>query len=338
MASISCRTGQCIATGGGRSSLNRPQEPQAWTLSKGRWSVVSLPGGTTTRQTLESVSCSQPNSCVAVGWTQVGAASKGFAERLVSGVWLQTPLPSGTPQLYSVSCLSRTWCMAVGSAKQQPESNIALEWNGTTWRQITTAAVTPSEFYGVSCLSSTFCMAVGYSGASPLAEEWNGTSWTNTSPPANPPPVGGKALAAVSCTSASFCLAVGFNAGGTRGGIVMSWHGSRWAVPKVSSKLSSAVWGGVSCTSATWCLVAGDVSPANTQNFLHYPVIGRWNGTSLAALGFTRVGRESALGAVSCTRARWCAVVGSYTTRDGAQDPLIERWDGVTIDRMWAPL
>ncbi len=334
MDGVSCTPGQCVAAG----ELSSLKAMQLWTLTHGQWGVVSLPP----RGLLVSMSCPQLGSCVGVGYAEVGVGGDyvGFAEQLKAGVWHQLPLPSGTPWLKSISCVSSTWCMAVGATTVAPTSGVALVWNGTAWTHVSTATVSSSAgLWGVSCLSSTFCMAAGYLDAQPLAESWNGTSFTVTTPPPTPPVEGGSGLDAISCTSAGFCLAVGINTGccGSTGGFAMTWNGSSWSSVTMSTALYAAVLTGVSCATSTSCLAVGTSSPADEQNFLPYADVGIWGGSSLTAVRGAVAGKQSALGAVSCTRANWCAAVGSFTTRGGTVQPLVERWDGVTLNRMFAP-
>ncbi|HUD69444.1 MAG TPA: hypothetical protein VMQ40_04325 [Acidimicrobiales bacterium] len=105
----------------------------------------------------------------------------------------------------------------------------------------------------------------------------------------------------------------------------------------MSAALYAAALTGVSCATSTSCLAVGTTSPADTQQFLPYADVGIWGGSSLTAVRGAVVGEQSALGAVSCTRANWCAAVGSFTTPSGAAQPLVERWDGVTLNRMFVP-
>jgi hypothetical protein len=274
--------------------------------------------------------------CIGVGGIDVNG--KGFAEEFAAGVWHRMGLPSGTPGLFSISCVSSTWCMAIGGTNS---TIVALDWNGSTWKEVTPTANSRSgpnpSIDAVSCFSISFCMAVGYSEVStPLAEAWSGTSWTVTTPP----PVGVfmtyQALGAVSCTSASSCLAVGESSGaaGILSGIVLTWDGSSWT--DVSDP--SQIWlNDISCTSAKSCLVVGTNIPNDYQSFRRRDVVERWQGTTLTAIKVAAVGKQIALNAVSCSRANWCAVVGSFTMRAGVTRPLVERWNGRKLNRMWAP-
>ncbi len=338
MDGVWCGPGQCVAAG----ELSSLGAMRLWTLTHGQWGVVPLSLRKATRGLIVSLSCPQLGSCVGVGYAEVGVGGNyvGFAEQLKAGVWLQMPLPSGTPGLRSVSCVSSTWCMAVGATTVEPTNGAALVWNGTAWTHVSTATVSPSSgLWAVSCRSSTVCMAAGYSDAAPLAESWNGTSFTVTTPPPSPPVEGGSGLDAISCTSAGFCLAVGIESGccGSTGGFAMAWNGSAWSNVTMSTALYAAALTGVSCATSTSCLAVGTTSPADEQHFLPQADVGIWGGSSLTALRGAMVGKQSALEAVSCTRANWCAAVGSLTVRSGAVQPLVERWDGLTLNRMFVP-
>jgi hypothetical protein len=105
-----------------------------------------------------------------------------------------------------VTCLSSSWCVAVGEI-DIPGTPIIENWNGTSW------SVTPSPtvsdrngLLSVSCKSTSTCEAIGNQAAGPLAEGWNGTTWKLQSTPAVP-----GQLYAVRCTSNPFvCEAVGY--------------------------------------------------------------------------------------------------------------------------------
>ena len=105
----------------------------------------------------------------------------------------------------------------------------------------------------------------------------------------------------------------------------------------LNNVLAGAVLSGVSCTSPTTCLVVGTVSPADVDTFVPYAVVGLWSGTTLTPVAVPAVAAQTELGAVSCTRANWCAAVGSFTQRGSVARPLVERWNGATLHRMGAP-
>src|ERR1039458_1589348 len=126
--------------------------------------------------------------------------SAPLAEQWNGSAWTQVTGAKVTgstgTKLNDVSCLSATFCTAVGfsttAANQMPLAEI---WNGTAW-SITTIAVLPTgasaaTLAGVSCVSGSWCMAAGNQtvGANilPLTETWNGTAWTVLTSP-NPAP------------------------------------------------------------------------------------------------------------------------------------------------------
>ena len=124
----------------------------------------------------------------------------------------------GTPsnQLNAVSCVSATFCMAVGSYSSGGVTPGVIEqWNGHRWSAIySTSPGTDNQFNGVSCVSTTFCVAVGSWDVStdllPLIATWNGITWSESSGPG-----AGRfnLLSAVSCTSPTSCMAVGTTSG-----------------------------------------------------------------------------------------------------------------------------
>lgn len=82
------------------------------------------------------------------------------------------PGPPVNAGLSGVSCLSASFCMAVGgyTGTLGGSRPLSEEWNGSRWR------VLPSPASGgtsqVSCTRVTFCMAVGTG-----PQIWNGLSW-----------------------------------------------------------------------------------------------------------------------------------------------------------------
>ena len=343
MYGVSCIPGRCVAVGVAPGS----KRPKAWTLSRMRWHDDTLPAWTHPVRSLQSVSCPQVNMCISVGVIGVygNGSDEGFAEQLAAGVWHKKGLPAGTPGLYSISCVSTTWCMAVGSEVVDENNGttktVALKWNGTTWNKVTApinSLTDPNPWIdAVSCLSIDFCMEVGYSDqGTPLAEAWNGTAWTVTTPPPAGVFMTYRELDAVSCTSASSCLAVGAEYGccGAYDGLAMAWDGSSWT--NVSDQSSQFSLSGVSCTSATSCLVVGTQGPSDTQPLIPSAVVEKFDGTTWTGINVDAVGQQSALNAVTCLRANWCAAVGSFTTGTGVTHPLVERWNGRSLIRMRA--
>jgi hypothetical protein len=165
---------------------------KTWTASK-----ASAPAGATSAG-LQGVSCVSPAACVAVGWyTQAGGYPLGLGESWNGRKWTEAPLPKsgGYGELFSVSCVSWSYCLAVGvgdgtapgATQGTPSSDV---WNGKSW-SFKKVPVPPkgggtatSVLQGARCLTATDCVAVGQLdlGSSEQYQYgfsgfWNGKSW-----------------------------------------------------------------------------------------------------------------------------------------------------------------
>jgi hypothetical protein len=267
------------------SSYHQHNYAAEWNWSK--WKIVKPPDPSPTISSgLDAVKCTSSVFCMAVGhWDN----SSTFKFELESEVWNGTswslkampPTPSGatSPRLWGLSCLSPTWCMAVGDYDVGSAQPLLSEiWNGSKWTMHlppNPSGVEGSALLGVSCLSTTFCNAVGDSvtpkfAFDALGEIWNGTSWK-----IDPTPSAGKkklsTLFDVSCLSTTFCLTVG--------GLAAEWNGSSWTrltfPHPAGSLLTNAV--SISCLSTTHCAIAGDYGTKTSTLTL----IMNWNGKSL---------------------------------------------------------
>ncbi len=233
LASVSCTSPSfCMAAGiynppsGGTGTLI-----ESWNGTA--WSVVPSPNHRTGDNSLNGVSCLSPTSCIAVGSydkneTQYVAT---LVESWNGSLWSIVPSPNpyanqfevAGDNLSGVSCISSTFCVAVGVAYAAGgpggELTAVLAWNGTTWSIVPSPDpsidMNPSpvnELTGVSCTSSTDCVAVGYDLNGPgddeltLIESWNGSVWKVTPSPNNE---ASDSLSKVSCVSSTRCTAVG---------------------------------------------------------------------------------------------------------------------------------
>jgi hypothetical protein len=72
--------------------------------------------------------------------------------------WSVVPMPSvgpsNLPYLNGISCLSPTWCMAVGQdINSQDDPSILTEmWNGSSWSLVPAPNVSPGQLNAVSCV------------------------------------------------------------------------------------------------------------------------------------------------------------------------------------------
>jgi len=212
---------------------------------------------------LESVSCSSPSNCVAVGrYAPLGHEGGVALTELWNGSrWRVLPLAPGPIQgtLSAVSCPTRTACVAVGQ-DDLLHRGFAEDWNGSSWEVTPLPPMTAppmvagfhaisQAFTAVSCASSHFCMALGELVG--LAETWDGTRWSR-------PMLGGapivSPLAGVSCSAGSSCVAVGEEeASGGTVGVALQWSSGVWRViGRGGPSLAEP-----SCEGRDWCLIVG---------------------------------------------------------------------------------
>ena len=297
------------------------------------WTIVKSPNAKLPGGQLESVSCSSPNACTAVG-TDLNAAGINvtLAERWNGTSWQRQPTlnpaqdtnPTVAPSLTGVSCPTNGSCEAVGSYQLgTSQVSLAEAWDGSSWTLQTVPFPVGSDSAGlaqVSCTSARFCQAVGSyvaaSGTAPLAATWNGTSWTLQFPPA---PAGDAflTLSSVSCASPSFCEAWGSGNGGNPGPTVAEqWDGTSWQLQTVPA---NAAVNAVSCKSKQFCEAVG----ADSNGVLGAEV---WNGSSWTAQPIA--GASGNLLGVSCTAAASCQAVGVTTSSNGNVVPLAAQRNG----------
>jgi hypothetical protein len=278
---------------------------------------------------LNSVSCTSPKFCVAVGSSTTRATS------LLVEVWKGTKWSiAGTPSLRStsstlngVSCTSRMFCVAVGSFTAAQRQLALVEfWDGSKWsvRLIPTPFRPPdSALNGVSCTSRSACTAVGWVGDGPdyeglpLAARWNGSTWlvhlTRN--------VRAGQFSAVSCTSTMACVAVG-DWGGVYNELTGHWNGRRWSVQAPFTE--GSIYSGVSCISDRYCIAVGFVN-ACCGGLL----ASEWNGTQWLDAGDVTYQAGEDLSSVSSSSEAACTAVGYL-----GPGPLVLLWDGAS----WSPV
>ncbi len=184
--------------------------------------------------------------------TRSEASSAGA--KATSALWtvVASPTLSDISWLNSVSCVSASFCVAVGYVGTNQEPLIEA-WNGTSW------SVIPSPEHsgagailnGVSCVSASFCMAVGWTTGDvvSLIEVWNGTVWSVVSN-------GTGSLYGVSCIWIDLYMTVGDASAGSPTGLsyLEASNGTSWSY--VNERVSGFL-DGVSCVSANSCMAVG---------------------------------------------------------------------------------
>jgi hypothetical protein len=308
------------------------------------WSTVPSPAPEGfAESSLAGVSCTSPTFCLAVGAADDGVYGhnapgklKAFSEVWDGTSWTPTLTadpPGAGGALASVSCVSPSFCVAVGAthsdgefslwSASSPDSRGLVEvWNGVSWSiEPTPAGAVPnSGLRGVTCLSTSFCLAVGsssprpYAAASPMVESWNGKAWKLRHTPFVAKH--GSHLLNIACAARSSCLAVGYyDANHQDWGAVVNealaehWNGHRWTVghPPAGHNYSPSL-GGVACPSRTECIAVG--SYLNGQNASpNSPLVERWvkGRWRWVTAGLPRYGQ---LSAISCIDANRCMAVG----------------------------
>jgi hypothetical protein len=297
------------------------------------WTVQPSPDVTVSGGQLESVSCSSPSACTAVGdYTNTSGVISTLAERWNGLGWQQqaTPSPAGEanstqpPELLGVSCPTGGFCAAAGENQQSFTTDIFAEtWSGGQWTMqsvpVPDGADSPT-LTQVSCTSATFCVAVGsYIDSNfdldPLAEVWNGTSWSLQSTPALTTDAG---FTTVSCTSPRSCEAWGGGNNNFSGPeIAEQFNGTSWQQQTVPS--DAAAVDSVSCVSATFCEA---VAPGAAY---------AWDGSQWTAQTVPSSLSSAGLNGVSCTSARFCEAVGVDFT------PVAAVWNGSAWSAQSAP-
>jgi hypothetical protein len=182
LSSVACpAVGSCQAVGAyapnGRYPLGLVE-----TLTAGTWSPteVKAPGDSTAKEflVLESVSCAEVGTCVAVGGYLDIDGEHGIIDTLNDGTW--TPTEARPPSkadssdtLSDVSCPSSGGCVAVGSYQGNSEGNVESimanffeTLQGKKWTP-SLAATPPGGFaffslVSVSCAVVGSCASVGY--------------------------------------------------------------------------------------------------------------------------------------------------------------------------------
>jgi hypothetical protein len=261
-ASKTCMSVGTYGTSGGQgASMAQAQKESLWTLY-----AIPIPAETSINE-LNDVACRTASWCISVG----NLTNNGFgfveaiAKKFSGGVWTEMiGLNSINSSLRGISCLSETYCLAVGTSEAAADW---YRWNGTKWAG-GFVPVPPehknSTLNDISCISETSCLAVGTylsnSGKSlPIADKWNGSSWSLT----ENPPLGSNTEAwgnGVSCVSSTECWAVGE---GKKGSAFApwgaKWTGTKWETTSIPLAPTSegAQLRDVDCVSSLHCRAVG---------------------------------------------------------------------------------
>jgi hypothetical protein len=299
-----------------------------------RWSVqrALLPAGSR-NASLQSVSCSSKDACMAVGWfvpegMPVTALSMALVERWNGSKWSiqRTPRRVGA-NLQGVSCTSPRACTAVGQISLNTGESLPLveRWNGARW-SMQRVPKRLGFLDDVSCTSRRTCVATGQF----VSARWNGSRWSEL-----PPQPKAGIWFGLSCVSANDCQATGST--NNNGNFAARWDGVSWKREQIPTPYSDGnddyELDGVSCVSATACISVGVSSNLGDCGCGALTMAERWNGSSWSVMHTRNPGTNNdALNGVSCTSPTACIAVGSSATDLSAV--LAERWNGSS----WAVL
>jgi hypothetical protein len=278
LAGVSCASSSSCTAVGSSSTLSTARTitlTEQWDGNS--WAIKPSPSPTPTgTDVLEGVSCAARDACTAVGLSQTGGNTANVLVEAWNGTtWTTQSAPnfSGGPwsELHSVSCPSKTECVAVGNGGAEVS-------NGGTW---TIQTMPTADLASVSCASVTACLAVGGF----VAEEWNGVSWSQQAG-AQPAAAGGRGLSSVSCSSDTACTAAGsqLDSAGTYVPLAERWNGSGWQIQPTPVPLDNiySVLNGVSCPSRNACTAVGlyERNGYPTGDDPGGPLIEHWDGSN----------------------------------------------------------
>ncbi len=158
-------------------------------VSASNWSTMPTTATPNANSADTGVSCVTSVFCMAIGNFQYGTTGATTGEMWNGRTWSALTMPTvantSEPVLADLSCVTTSFCVAVGYAYYSGGStytSLIEQWNGTAWSVVqgTVAPTSNNYLEGVSCLSVSFCMAVAGTDTAPYVEQWNGSSWTAT--------------------------------------------------------------------------------------------------------------------------------------------------------------
>lgn len=320
LSAVSCLSASaCVAVGvSGSGPLAEAWNGTAWRVLD----AVDVPDA---YAEFTGISCAAVNTCMAVGWSEDASSDQNpLAEEWDGTSWHLLPVPdpgSAFALLRDVSCVSATYCVAVGDAFGPL---LAEVWDGATWTitPLSTDGGSYPTLQDVSCVSARYCVAVGdgYSGSDqPLSAIWDGASWTLVPPPNRPHASAG--LYGVSCVSRTACTAAGSGYQGHQPmSLIETWNGTSWRIRQAPNPTVGRFGvSDVSCASRTACVWVGNADSGTS----YQTVAEAWDGIAWTVVDLPQVNRAIYvdLRGVSCVT-DGCTAVGVANV--GTFVPLVE--------------
>jgi hypothetical protein len=236
----------------------------------------------------------------------------------VQGSWSEGTQVSPVPDdvLGGVSCLSSSYCVAIGTLDAYTHTNGT--WSGGA----SVEAQTELALESVSCPSTAFCAAVDSGGNAFM--EANG-AWLT--PQQLTLTVGELDLRSVSCPTVSFCVAVGSAASGP-GMQITATSGKAVAFTYTNGTWSSAMDIGsadqltsISCPSTSFCASVGETFKGSTFTGYGYTIKNdRWSPREVLGSSFAPT-------SIACSISSFCEAVGAVGTIDSPNSTL----DGAAV-------
>ena len=299
---------------------------------------------------LSSVSCVSTSFCIAVGYRDFYysnySASVSIAQTFSvlwnGSTWAIIPSPNigDVPnRLSRISCVSTSFCKAVGNAGTTVTQPLAMTWNGSIWTSDSTSDLLTSVLTGVSCVSINSCVAVGSQKVGrffqTVVAKWDGVNWglqTSQNTAANQ----NNQLYSVSCPVTTYCVSVGVyqNESSIVQPLIQYWDGTGWFMvqsPSVGTNQRSEL-SQVSCATPTSCLAVGNRGFSSATSAVQTLAMV-WDGVNwtLGQSPNTAVDRGNSLFGVSCVSTGNCLTVGTGGTgpvKAIAVKATVVRWQG----------
>jgi Cutinase len=325
--------------------------PATWTAAQ---ALLPANAASDPAENLEAISCPSATYCVAAGsYLNTSGEQDGLLVTWSDGRWTaaEAPLPPNVNEsfpynaLFGISCVSASFCVAVGNYENTSAADGVelLTWSGGSW----TAADAPvpadavsgpwASLTAVSCASASFCVAAGsYQDTSGDSDGMlltrAGGSWSATRMPL---PANASESAdtfdtdhfGVSCPSATFCTVAGmYEAGHDSAGLLVTYSGGSWTAIEApipanaaTAAAASASLSSVSCPSASFCTAAGQYvdDSGDAEGLLVTLSGGSWKGAEAPIPNTTDSGPYTAVSAISCVSATFCAAAGLDSAAHG---------------------
>jgi hypothetical protein len=285
----------CVVIGWNHHGNNGFTWVERW--RDGTWSRLPPPPNSGESGISQQImSCSSATWCMVTGQASYRDGSNHPYSATLNGTrWTIHPVATvkGTTDfsLFELDCVSKTWCMAVGSyVASKPnyadaQFLVSEVWNGSEWRLV---SIFSPKTYGpqldpgfvaggehptaapqqLSCVSSNFCMFAGF-WTGVFVEQWDGTSWHQvTAPNASAKPSSASEFSGGTCASANWCVGTGGYAvaNGIWRPLIDQWNGVHWfevALPRFPLQIAGKTGfrlGHVRCETESECVAFGEIS------------------------------------------------------------------------------